>query len=449
MVGVHDSRSRIRRLWARATSSLWFVPGLMIALAIGLAVLLIDADGWIPAETLAEAPRLFGAGAEGSRALLSAVAGSMIAVAGVVFSITLVALSLTASQYSSRVLRNFMRNRANQAVLGTFVSIFVYCLVVLRTVRGPEEGDRFIPSVAVLVGLLLGVVGVLVLVFFIHHISTSIQASQLLAMTFEDTLEAAERSMPADDDHRDDELAPVGSAEPRHPLVRATSTGYLQAVDLSALRVFAEEHDRVLWIEHEVGEFVIAGIPMVSIGGEPPSNPDHERLRATISIDADRSLTQDVPFGIRQLVDVALKGLSPGINDTTTAIMAIDYLTGLLQLLARRAMRSNVCDDDGRLRVVLPERGYPELLSVAFDQIRRSAAGNATVLGRLLWSAEVLDEVVIAPRRRAAVLELARAVEWSIRHTVPNPADQVALLRRADPIMRRLRAPPRRPPRAA
>jgi uncharacterized membrane protein len=189
--------SHLRQVWYDVRSSFWFLPALLLAGAIALALLLIEVDTRLAPDVFARWPRLFGTGADGARGLLGVVAGSMISVAGVVFSITLVALSLASSQYTSRVLRHFMRDRANQSVLGIFVGIFAYCLVVLRTIRGGDEGG-FVPALAVLVGLLLGLVGIAVLVFFIHHISASIQASQILATVAEETLAVLDRLYPAD-----------------------------------------------------------------------------------------------------------------------------------------------------------------------------------------------------------------------------------------------------------
>ena len=157
MLGVR--MNRLRSLWLDLLGSLWFVPGLMVIAGVAVALLLIELDPMVGRQLADDWPRLFGAGAEGARGMLSAIATSMITVAGVVFSVTIVALSLTASQYSPRVLRNFMSDRPTQVVLGAFVAVFAYCLVVLRTIRGGDEG-AFVPSLAVLGGVLMAFVGI-------------------------------------------------------------------------------------------------------------------------------------------------------------------------------------------------------------------------------------------------------------------------------------------------
>ncbi len=171
---------KLHHWWQEKRSSFWFVPALMVLDAVVLATVLITVDATVDLHAVERWPLVFGAGAAGARGLLTAVAGSMITVAGVVFSITLVALSLTSSQYTSRVIRNFMRDRVNQIVLGVFVGIFAYCLVVLRTIHGGDEG-AFVPALAVLAGLILAFVGIAFLIYFIHYISMSIQASSIIA----------------------------------------------------------------------------------------------------------------------------------------------------------------------------------------------------------------------------------------------------------------------------
>ena len=185
----------LRRWWQVTRSSFWFIPAVIVVGAVGLAVALIAVDINVELHVDKKWPLIFGSGADGARGLLSSVAGSMITVAGVVFSITIVALALTSSQYTSRVLSNFMRDQINQVVLGVFVGIFAYCLVVLRTIRGGDEG-AFVPSLAVLGGLVLAFVGIAFLIFFIHHIAMSIQASTIIATAAEETIAAVDHLFP-------------------------------------------------------------------------------------------------------------------------------------------------------------------------------------------------------------------------------------------------------------
>ena len=189
--------NKLKRLWSNMRTSFWFVPSLIVAVSIVLAVALIEADSTGSERWLARWPRLFGAGAEGARGMLSTIAGSMMTVVGVTFSMTLVTLALASSQYTSRILRNFMRDRVTQVVLGIFAGIFTYCLIVLRTIRGGDEGG-FVPSLAVSFGVVLAIGGIVVLIFFIHHIASSIQASSIIASVADETMAAVDRLFPGE-----------------------------------------------------------------------------------------------------------------------------------------------------------------------------------------------------------------------------------------------------------
>ena len=187
--------NRLTQLSNTLRSSFWFVPSLMVAISIVLATVLVEAESAVSDRWLAQWPRLFGAGAEGARQMLSTLAGSMMSVMGVTFSMTLVALALASSQYTSRILRNFMGSRATQSTLGIFAGIFTYCLIVLRTIRGGDEG-AFVPSLAVFFGFVMALGGVGALMFFIHHIASSIQASSIIASVAQETIAAIDRLFP-------------------------------------------------------------------------------------------------------------------------------------------------------------------------------------------------------------------------------------------------------------
>jgi uncharacterized membrane protein len=397
----------ISRYWDAVSSSFWFLPGLIVTGATLLALFMVELDArWVERDALKDWPRLFAAGAEASRELLGVVATSMITVAGTVFSITLVALSLASSQYSSRVLRNFMRDRTNQMVLGVFVGIFAYCLVVLRTIHDRDE-TAFLPTMSVLLGMALGFVGIAFLVFFIHHISTSIQASQILAAVRRETNDAIDRLFPrslasADDVEADDPF-PGTSGQVWQP-VMATASGYLQRVDIPALVAIACARDSAVHVRPRVGDFVIEGTIVCDLRGSGALDEEtRNRVRDCWAVGPQRTLQQDVAFGIRQMVDVALKALSPGINDSTTAMMCIDNLTAVLLRLADRDLHLAHCRKDGQVRVSLCHPAFDAMLGLACDQIREHAAGNVAVLERQRWSLEVLAQHTRDAGRRKAL----------------------------------------------
>jgi len=419
---------KLRSLWESLRSSLWFVPTLLVLGAVGLAMGLIEIDSYLGETNLQKQwPLLFGVGAEGSRGMLSSIASSMITVAGVVFSITIVALALASSQYTSRILRNFMRDLANQAVLGVFVGIFVYCLVVLRTIRGGDDGV-FVPSLAVLFALALALVGIGCLIYFIHHIASSIQAESIIKSAADESLDAIDRLFPDEMG----EAASPGRPEPEPPLaanvwqpIPAKRTGYIQGVDGDGLLDFARAQNTVVRMERGVGEFVVEGAPLVFIAEDKQRNKEAVgTLDALYAIGHKRTIVQDAGFGIRQIVDVALKALSPGINDTTTAVTCVDYLTAILARLAARRVETPYRMDQGELRVIARGPTFPGLLGEAFDQIRQNAEGNVAVMLSLLQALEVIAGRTQNAQRRQALRQQADSIADVARRSIPAPLDR-------------------------
>lgn len=296
--------NKLLQLWDGLRSSLWFIPSLIVLGTVVLAVALIETDSYGNRESLSEEwPRLFGAGAAGARGLLAAIASSMITVAGVTFSITIVALALASSQYTSRILRNFMRDRANQTVLGAFVGVFAYCLIVLRTIRGGDEGV-FVPAVAVFVAVLLAFVAIGFFIFFIHHVAESIQASSIIEAAAEETLRAVDRLFPAEVGEAPAERVENGDvrdlANRAWAPIPARKTGYIQRVDANALFDVARAFGAVVRMEKGIGEFIIDASPLVSVTGQLPDEAFIRKLNATYTIGRHRTIDQDAAFGIRQ-----------------------------------------------------------------------------------------------------------------------------------------------------
>jgi len=432
----------LQSIWDHLRSSLWFLPSLLVIGAIVLALGLIEIDSRIDLTHLQMRwPRLFGAGAAGSRGMLSAIASSMITVAGVAFSITIVALALASSQYTSRILRNFMRDRANQTVLGIFLGIFVYCIVVLRTIRGGDEGS-FVPSLAVLFAVVLSVVGIGCLIFFIHHIASSIQAESIIQSAANETFEAIDRLFPAEmgEAASDATEAEPGLGGSNWRPIRAKQTGYIQVVDSDGLLQFACEQNTIVRMERGVGEFVVEGTPLVSLTGTGQlDEKSTDSMNALYTIDRHRTTLQDAGFGVRQIVDVALKALSPGVNDTTTAVTCVNYLTAVLARLAARHVEVPYRMDHGELRVIARGPTFPDLLGEAFDQIRQNAEGNVAVLFSLLWAMEVVAERTRnAGRLKALARQTAQIAEVATR-SIPSPGDREgieAVLERLAPLLR-------------
>ncbi len=436
--------TRLRHYWQELSSSFWFVPAAIVLGAVGLATVMIAVDANFM--EVARWPLVFGAGAAGSRGLLTAVASSMITVAGVVFSITIVALSLTSSQYTSRVLRNFMRDRVNQVILGLFVGVFAYCLVVLRTIRDGDEG-AFVPSLAVLTGLGLAFVGIAGLIYFIHHIAMSIQASTIIAAVAQETNAAVDHLFPEELGKDADEDAggyvDMPLAEQAWTAVPARKTGYIESIDQDALLAFARAHGTILRMERVIGEFVAAGTPLVSVVDSGGLNDETAaELNAVYVLSRQRTVQQDAAFGIRQVVDIALKALSPGINDTTTAVMCVDYLAAILVRIAARRMPAAHRMEQGVLRVIARGPSFESLLAEAFDQIRQNAAGNVAILSRMLGALQTIASLTTSPNRRAALREQVQSIAELAGRTVKSPYDRARFERRLVRVHEVLEAEP-------
>jgi len=431
--------SKFKQLWSNLRSSFWFMPSLIVVVSIVLAAALIEADSAGSDRWLAQWPRLFGAGAEGARGMMSTIAGSMISVVGVTFSMILVVLALASSQYTSRILRNFMRSRVTQVVLGIFAGNFTYCLIVLRTIRSGDEGT-FVPSLAVFFGFALALGGVGALVYFIHHIASSIEASGVIASVAQETIAAIDRLFPEKlgqgpgEDDDDQTLHPLSERNWR--AVPARESGYIQRVNDSALLRLARDSNAIVRMEHGVGEFVVRNTTLASLALEDPPDPETiDALQATFSINRHRTVEQDAAFGIRQIVDVALKALSPGINDVTTAVTCVDYLTTILARLAPRQIPSSHRYEEGELRVIAKGPSFESMLAESFDQIRNNAKGNVAIISRMLDAFQTLASLTASPHRRRALREQVQWIAELTERTVESAHDRA----RIDTRLERLR----------
>ncbi len=419
--------NRLKQFWSNLRGSFWFLPTLILTGSIILAVGMIETDFTGSKQWAERWPRVFGAGAAGARGMLSTIAGSMMTVVGVTFSMTLVTLALASSQYTSRILRNFMRDRVTQIVLGIFAGVFTYCLIVLRTIRGGDEG-AFVPNLAVSVGVVLAIGGIGVLIFFIHHIASSIQASTIIASVADETLLAVDRLFPGKlgeglaDDEKDQALLPL--ADRHWQVVPSCKNGYILSVDNAAFLRLAREHHTIVRMEKSIGEFVVQDTPLASLALDSP--PDREliaELQAAYSIQRYRTVEQDAGFGIRQLVDIALRALSSGVNDTTTAVMCVDYLNAILSRLATRDVPSSLRSEEGELQVITIGPTFASLVAESFDQIRESAKGNVAIMLRMLGALQTIASQTASPSRRLVLREQAQRIAELARRTIASPHD--------------------------
>lgn len=407
-------KTRLLVVWHWLRSSFWFVPSVLIVLSVLSATLLTRMDRWLGADRFIELTVIYSGNADGARLILSAMATSVVTIAGVVFSITIVVLSLASSQFGPRLIWNFMHDIANQTVLGTFVATFMYCLVLLGTIQesGPSAG--FVPRLSVTFAFVLSVVNVGVLVYFIHHVSASIHANSVVAAVWRDLQDSIATIYPdgigVDESRVEGRQAPPDFARGR--AVHFEADGYIEAVVPETLMQAAVRADIVLRLEYRPGHFVVRGDPLAVVC--PPERATDaltRELNGAFILGTQRTYEQDIEFSVHQLVEIAVRALSPGVNDPYTAVTCIDWLSAALSRLARREFPSAArYDGDGRLRVVVYPFTFTGLLSAALNQIRQAGRSNVAVSIRLLEGLAKLGPHVGPETDRAAVAEQARMI---------------------------------------
>ncbi|CAN5622633.1 DUF2254 domain-containing protein [soil metagenome] len=418
-----------RSLWIQVRSSLWFVPAVLVFGGAAMALLLVQLD-IIYLRDLSDKrwELLLNTGSDGARGMLSAIASSMITVAGVAFSVTIVSLSLASSQYTPRILRNFMSDRGNQFVLGTFVAIFTYCLIVLRTIRASsEDEDGFVPLLAVAFALVLALFSIGCLIYFIHHTAASIQASTILKAVADETGSAIRELHP-------EELAPDAADDGHHTPPRnvawrpgrAQQSGYLQHGDGEELWEFAQKHDTLLRLERHAGDFVGEGMPLISTSRNLDAAAA-KTLQSHFVIGDFRTIDQDAAFGIRQIVDIALKALSPSVNDTSTAVSCLDYLSVLLMQLANRRLQPPFVVEEARMRIFSSAPTFEDFVALSFDEIRLAGRENVALLLQMLRCLQRIAEVTRNASRQEVLVLHARLIIEAADATVAAPYDRARI----------------------
>lgn len=428
--------------WDALRGSYWFVPTMMVVVAALVAVGLIEVDQRMVRAELIRLPWIHDTGAEGTRALLSTVAGSMITVTGVVFSITIVALTLASSQFGPRLLRGFLRDRSTQWVLGTFVSTFLYSLLVLRAV----EAGR-VPYLATTVALGLAVASVFVLIFFVHHAASSIQASSVIAAVVAEIEAELPVLFPESLGEAGESAVSPGPARPALSdarIVRAHTSGYVRVLDAGPVFAIAREDDLVVELLARPGDFVTEGQAIARVwpstrdGDQPAGNEDGTPidrpegdaedgggeggdeggedgidgcLAEVFVVGTHRTAVQDLGFLTDQLAEMAVRALSPGTSDPNTAVACVNRLGAVLAQVANRVMpAAERLDDDGRLRVIARATRFSDVVESCLDPIRRYGVDDAQVVAAVLSALEHTCSTCREPTRRA--LLLAHAREW-------------------------------------
>lgn len=409
----------LARISDRLRTGLWFVPLLLVAAWLTLAFGTPAVDRRVSFVSITDDP-------DTARELLATAATATVTFAGLVFSITIVALQLTSSQFSPRVLRQFLRDRPSQLALGTFVGVFLYDLVVLAEISGPPK--PFVPDLAVDVAMVASGVSVLTFIGFVSHITQSIRAVRIIDAVTAETRRCADR-LPRQSGSDPAPVDVLAGLEIVGEVTRSGNGAVLQDVDVHHLVVLARRHDVVFHLVDPVGDFVPGGARVIEVLARPDrpagksTTVDTDDVLDGLGFGPERTMTSDVAFGYRQLADIGEKALSPALNDPTTALQCIDRLHDLLRAEAVRPRIARIhADDDGVVRVVNPAIDWDELIELAFDEIRLYGSGSIQVVRRI--RAALDDLRTVAGAYVDAVDEQLGLLDRAVRRSFPDPVDR-------------------------
>jgi uncharacterized membrane protein len=422
-------------------TNLWLVPtvevlgaGLLFAVTYRIDRQAYDGRLELPAWT-------DNGSADAARQILIGIAASVITVVGLVFSITIVALTLASTQFGPRMLRNFVRDRGTQTTLGTLVSTFVFAVLALSSISRGDGGD-FVPHLSITVSLALLLVSLGVLIYFIHHVATMIQLPRVIASIATDLASAIDAEMGTRQaSTRTAERGPsVTEIETRlgteGVVIPASNSGYLQFVAYDRLVDIATRSEGVMRLLHRPGHFVVEGLPLAVVWPAEAAPRFLRHLDRAHVTGPHRTLTQDLAFAIDQLVEIAIRALSPAVNDTFTAIACIDWLTDTLCKISGRWDPTNVHRDTlGNVRVLAADIRLERFVERAFDQIRQSGRGMPAILMRQLDGLERIARYTSTDAHRAILIDQAEMILRNSAESIPEPADRADVRQRYDAFL--------------
>lgn len=436
----------LTNFWEKLHSSFWFLPTTMAVLAVALAFGAVSLDRDAGGKFAQSVAYIWSGGAEGARSLLSTIAGSMITVAGTVFSITIVALTLASSQFGPRLLRNFVRDTGNQLVLGTFTATFLYCILVLRTVRSQQEG-AFIPYMAITLGVVLAVASPGVLIYFIHHVSVSIQAEKLIARVGEELRSAIDVHFPPQDNDPAEaeqlrEQFEMQLAGSRCRSVKSLKSGYIQSIDRKGLVMAASRSNTWLVVRCTPGDFVTAGSVLLEVWhreGSLDGGASGKEATRFFHLGQQRTEEQDVRYGARQLAEIASRALSPGVNDPYTAMGCVDWISSALARAAQRGASVNfLLGGDGAARVRQQEPDFASLCQATWEPLIAYGLDSAMVAQHMAEALQRVAREIKRPADAATLQSVATHLRQQTKRMLKDDARLEEILDSVDELHRRL-----------
>ncbi len=434
---------KILFFWKELGATFWFLPVLIISFSVLLAFSLVYLDNSIAITREGWIRFFLVESADSARSILSTISSAMMGVAGTVFSITLVVLTLASSQFGPRLIKNFMYVRLNQVVLGLYISTYLYCLLVLNSISG-SNGYTFIPSISILVAIIAAVVNIILLIIFIHQIAISIQADKVVSDISESVFKQVKKLFPEkigeekENEENVDTTAVIAGYQNRTS-IKSPKSGYLQYLDGESLIKIITKHDALLELYYRPGKHLVEDAEIgLLYSNDKWEKQEFKKIFNPFVIGKTKTSQQDLEYSIHQMVEIAARALSTGVNDPYTAITCIDNLTSILCYLAEAKFPAKYrYDEEGNLRIIADVLDFEGILDTAFNQIRQFSEDSPAVIIRMMEALTTIHEFTSKESHKIAVIKHAEMVLSSGKQNMEEQNDIDDLTERAAKILHR------------
>lgn len=407
----------------------WFIPAVFSLLALFATAALNWLDVYLALQSIPSLSWAYTKSPEGARALLSTIAGSSITVLGVILSTMIVVLTLASQQYGPRLVRNFIEDRPSQVVVGSFAGCFIYSLITLKSIRSADAASQ--PHLSILGAVLLAMACIGLLIYFVHHVSSEIQVQSIIRRVYKNLSDSINTLFPEGLGQEVDEVEePSIDTDASSFDIVASRSGYIQTIDESSIVEVASVHDLVLQLKVRPGDFVVKDETLISVLEDKSLDEDTERsLRFCLLIGTFPTAAQDVRFPIGQLEEIAVRALSPGVNDPHTAIECLDYLTASIRQLSTRPWpKTQRYDGQQALRIVAEPLRFETLLRLAYQQIHHYGRADVTIVCEMLGDLGlVVERMEQHPQRKETLLNFAQEIYVKSRDTMAAESDRAKI----------------------